>query len=78
MKLRRDGRPLNNQLYIQEESSKGKRGRVMPIIVMPMETVTNYGVAGSLRCNFDDQSLLYLPPRSVLKLRCMQKHRSEA
>ncbi len=42
----------------------------MPIIVMPMETMTNYGVACSLRCNFDDQSLLYLPPRSVLKLRC--------
>ncbi len=57
MKLRRDGRPLNNQLFIQEESSKGKRGRVIPIIVMPMETMTNYGVACSLRCNFDGQSL---------------------
>ena len=32
------------------------------------ETMTNYGAAGSLRCNFDNQSLLYLPPGSVLKL----------
>ena len=30
--------------------------------------MTNYGAAGSLRCNFDNQSLLYLPPGSVLKL----------
>ncbi len=43
----------------------------MPIIVMPMETMTNHAIACSLRCNFDDQSLLYLPPRSVLKLRRM-------
>ena len=35
---------------------------------MPFETMTNYGAAGSLRCNFDNQSLLYLPPGSVLKL----------
>ena len=34
-----------------------------------METMTNYAVAGSLRCNFDNQSMLYLPPGSVLKLR---------
>ena len=68
LKLRRDGRPLNNQLYIQEEASKSRRGRIVPITVMPYETMTNYSVANSLRCNFDNQSLLYLPPRSVLKL----------
>ena len=68
LKLRRDGRPLNNQLFIQEDATKGKRGRIVPITVMPFETMTNYGAAGSLRCNFDNQSLLYLPPRSVLKL----------
>lgn len=61
-KLRRDGRPLNNQLFIQEDTTKGKRGKIVPITVMPFETMTNYGVADSLRCNFDNQSLLYLPP----------------
>ena len=30
--------------------------------------MTNYAAACSLRCNFDHQSLLYLPPGSVLKL----------
>ena len=68
LKLRRDGRPLNNQLFIQEDATKGKRGRIIPIAVNPFETMTNYGVAGSPRCNFDNQSLLYLPPGSVLKL----------
>ena len=68
LKLRRDGRPLNNQLFIQEDATKGKRGRIVPITVMPFETMTNYGAACSLRCNFDNQSLLYLPPGSVLKL----------
>ena len=67
-KLRRDGRPLNNQLYIQEDASRGKRGRIVPITVMPFETMTNYAAAGSLRCNFDNQSLLYLPPASVLEM----------
>ena len=66
--MRRDSRPLNNQLYIQEEASKSRRGRIVPITVMPYETMSNYSVANSLRCNFDNQSLLYLPPRSVLKL----------
>ena len=32
------------------------------------ETMTNYVAAVSLRCNFDNQSLLYLPPQSVLPL----------
>ena len=41
LKLRRDGRPLNNQLFIQEDASKGKRGRIVPITVMPFETITN-------------------------------------
>jgi hypothetical protein len=59
---------LNNQLFIQEDTSKGKRGRIVPITVMPFETMTNYAAAASLRCNFDNQSLLYLPPGSVLKL----------
>ena len=59
---------MTNQLYIQEDASKGKRGRIAPITVMPFETMTNYAVADSLRCNFDNQSLLYLPPGSVLKL----------
>ena len=68
LKLRRDGRPLNNQLFIQEDATKGKRGRIVPITVMPFETMTNYGAAGSLRCNFDNQSLLYLLPGSVSKL----------
>ena len=68
LKLRRDGRPLNNQLFIQEDATKGKRGRIVPITVMPFETMTNYAAAASLRCNFDNQSLLYLPPGSVLKL----------
>ena len=68
LKLRRDGRPLNNQLFIQEDASKGKRGRIVPITVMPFETMTNYAAADNLRCNFDSQSLLYLPPGSVLKL----------
>ena len=45
-----------------------KQGRIVPITVMPFETMPNYGAAGSLRCNFDNQSLLYLPPGSVLKL----------
>lgn len=67
-KLRRDGKPLNNQLFVQEEAARGKRGRIAPIVVMPFETMTNYIVAASLRCNFDNQSLLYLPPRSVLPL----------
>ena len=58
LKLRRDGRPLNNQLLIQEDATKGKRGSIVPITVMPVETMTNYGAAGSLRCNFDNQSLL--------------------
>ena len=58
LKLRRDGRPLNNQLFIQEDASKGKRGRIVPITVMPFETMTNYAAAGSLRCNLDNQSLL--------------------
>ena len=40
----------------------------MPITVHPFETMTNYAVACSLRCNYDNQSLLYLPPGSVLKL----------
>ena len=68
MKIRRDGRPLNNQLFIQEDATKGKRGRIVPITVMPFETMTNYAAAASLRCNFDNQTLLYLPPGSVLKL----------
>ena len=41
LKLRRDGRPLNNQLFIQEDATKGKRGRIVPITVMPFETMTN-------------------------------------
>ena len=68
LKMRRDGRPLNNQLFIIEDDSKGKRGRIYPIIVLPFETVTNYIVAAALRCNFDNQSLVYLPPASVLPL----------
>ena len=68
LKLRRDGRPLNNQLYIIEEAARGKRGRIAPIVVHPNETMTNYGAANSLRCNFDCQSMLYLPPHSVLAL----------
>ena len=68
LKLRRDGRPLNNQLFIQEDATTCKRGRLVPITVMHFETMANYGDAGSLRCNFDNQSLLYLPPGSVLKL----------
>ena len=68
LKLRRDGRPLNNQLHIIEESGKGKRGRVCPIVVCPFETLTNYVAAVSLRCNFDNQSLVYLPPASALPL----------
>ena len=71
LKIRRDGRPLNNQLYIIEESGKGKRGRVAPIVVMPFETLTNYVAACSLRCNFDNQSLIYLPPASTLPLEWM-------
>ena len=62
LKLRRDGRPLNNQLYIQEDTTKGNPGRLVPITVMPFETMTNYGAAGSLRCNFDNQRLLCVPP----------------
>ena len=30
--------------------------------------MTNYAATCSLRCNFDNQSLLYLPPGSVLEL----------
>ena len=40
----------------------------MPITVIPFETMTNYAAADSLRCNFDSQSLLYVPPGSVLRL----------
>ena len=68
LKLRRDGRPLNNQLHIIEDSGKGKRGRVCPVVVCPFETLTNYVAAVSLRCNFDNQSLVYLPPASTLPL----------
>ena len=68
MKLRRDGKPLNNQLYIQEDGTRGRRGRLVAIVVHPNETTTNYGAANSLRCNFDCQSMLYLPPQSVLAL----------
>ena len=45
-----------------------KRGRIVPITVMPCETMTNYPVAASLRCNFDNQSLVYLPPASIVPL----------
>ena len=68
LKLRRDGRPLNNQLHIIEDSGKGKRGRVSPVVVCSFETLTNYVAAVSLRCNFDNQSLVYLPPASTLPL----------
>ena len=68
LKLRRDGRPLNNQLHIIEDSGKGKRGRVCPIVVCPFETLTNYVAAVSLRCNFNNQSLVYLPLASTLPL----------
>ena len=71
MKMRRDGRPLNNQLYIMEDQNKGKRGRICPICVCCFETMTNYVAASALRCNFDNQSLLYLPPQSVLPLEWM-------
>eukprot|EP00435_Cladocopium_sp_Y103_P003865 s1119_g1.t1 len=71
LKIRREGRPLNNQLYIIGESGKGKRGRVEPIVVMPFETLTNYVAACSLRCNFDNQSLVDLPPASTLPLEWM-------
>ena len=68
LKMRRDGRPLNNQLFIQEDDAKGKRGRICPIVVCCFETMSNYVAAVSLRCNFDNQSLIYLPPQSVLPL----------
>ena len=68
LKMRRDGRPLNNQLHIMEDETKGKRGRICPIAVCCFETMSNYVAACGLRCNFDNQSLLYLPPRSVLSL----------
>ena len=68
MKWRRDGRPLNNQLFVQEEAGRGRRGRIVPITVMPFETMTNYSVAAVLRCNFDNQSMLYLPTGDVLSL----------
>jgi hypothetical protein len=68
LKMRRDGRPPNNQLYIMEDQTKGKRGRICPISVCCFETMSNYVAACGLRCNFDNQSLLYLPPRSVLPL----------
>ena len=71
MKIRRDGRPLNNQLFIMEDNGRGKRGRVCPIVVCPFETMTAYVAAVSLRCNFDNQSLIYLPPASVLPLEWM-------
>ena len=51
-----------------EESGKGKRGRICPVVVCPFETLTNYVAAVSLRCNFDNQSLVYLPPASTLPL----------
>ena len=68
MKIRRDGRPLNNQLFIMEDETKGKRGRICPIVVCCFETMSNYVAACGLRCNFDNQSLVYLPPQSVLPL----------
>lgn len=71
LKIRRDGRPLNNQMYIMEDQSRGKRGRICPIVVCPFETMTAYVAAASLRCNFDNQSLIYLPPASVLPLEWM-------
>ena len=77
IKLRRDGRPLNNQLYIIEESGKGKRGRICPVVVCPFETVTNYVAAVSLRCNFDNQSLVYLPPASTLPLEWLPNIRAK-
>ena len=66
--IRCDGRPLNNQLYILEEHAKGKRGRICPIVVCCFETMSHYVAAAGLRCNFDSQSLIYLPPQSVLPL----------
>ena len=68
MKIRRDGRPLNNQLFIMEDETKGTRGRICPIVVCCFETMSNYVAACGLRCNFDNQSLVYLPPQSVLPL----------
>ena len=71
LKIRRDGRPLNNQLFIMEDHARGKRGRICPIIVCPFETMSAYVAACGLRCNFDNQSLLYLPPATVLPLEWM-------
>ena len=68
LKIRRDGRPLNNQLFIMEDHSRGKRGRICPIVVCCFETMSAYVAAAGLRCNFDNQSLVYLPPASVLPL----------
>jgi hypothetical protein len=71
LKMRRDGRPLSNQMFVQEVDAKGKRGRISPIVVCCLETMSNYVAAVSLRRNFDDQPLIYLPPQSVLPLEWM-------
>ena len=68
LKMRRDGRPLNNQLFIMEDDSRGKRGRICPIVVGCFETMSAYVAATGLRCNFDNQSLVHLTPASVLPL----------
>ena len=68
LKIRCDGRHLNNQLFIMEDHSRGKRGRICPIAVCCFETMSAYVAAAGLRCNFDNQSLVYLPPASVLPL----------
>ena len=52
LKIRRGGRPLNNQLYILEEHAKGKRGRICPIVVCCFEAMPHYVAAAGWHCNF--------------------------
>ena len=65
-RIRREGRALNNQMMITEEDAQGQRGRVELIREHPTETTTKYAGAVCLRCNLDAQTLVRVPPLSVL------------
>ena len=66
LRIRREGRPLNNVVKIIEDDSQGQRGRLELIREHPTETTTNYVGAVCMRCNLDAQTLVRVPPLCVI------------
>ena len=66
LRIRREGRPLNNVVKIIEDDSQGQRGRLELIREHPTETTTNYVGAVCMRCNLDAQTLVRLLFPSIL------------